>query len=181
VNPLSFEEPSQLRARPADSHLERRNADARERRHFIVTQFFDVLEQKRFSLVQLDLVERVLNLLEHCRTLSRLLNRDSVQLDVVPNEPLRAFGATPGDRATFVAHDLKQPRRNVLGVPASREAPEGAHERRLDCFIRVVAVPEQSHCETVAPIAMPIDEDGKQISVPFQNQGNDFGVRTWLH
>ncbi|HKT08516.1 MAG TPA: hypothetical protein VJR24_11515 [Gemmatimonadaceae bacterium] len=181
MNPLSLEELPQLCARPADSHLERRNADACERRHFIVTQLFDVLEQERFPLVQLHLVERELDFLEHCFAVRRLLDRDPIQLIFIPNETLRAFAATPGDRATLVAHDLKQPCRKVLWIPASCEAPEGAHERRLDCFIRVVAVPEQSHGETVAPIAMPIDENGIKISMPSKNQGDNFGVRTRLH
>ncbi|HEX6809123.1 MAG TPA: hypothetical protein VF118_14140 [Gemmatimonadaceae bacterium] len=181
MNLLSLEESPQQTTRPADSHLERRNAGTRERGHLVVAQLFDVLEQKRFSLVDLDAIERVLDFLEHRGALGWLLDGHPIQLIFIPNEPLRTFGATPGDRATFVAHDLKQPRRKVLPVPTSREAPEGAHERGLDCFIRVVAVPEQSHGETVAPIAMPVDENSIRIGVPSKNQGDDFGVRTWLH
>jgi len=51
----------------------------------------------------------------------------------------------------------------------------------LDCFIRVVAVSEQSHGETVTPITMPIDEIGVRVGVPSKNLGDNFGVRTWLH
>ena len=181
MNPLSLEELPQLRARPADSHLERRNAHTGERGHLVVTQLFDILEQKRFSLVQVDLVQRVLDFLEHGRARGRLFHGDPVQLILVPDEPLRTLRPAPGDRATFVAHDLKQPRRKVLGVPASGESTEGTHERRLDCFIRVVAVSEQSHGETVAPIAVPIDENGVRVGVPSENLSDNFGIRTWLH
>lgn len=69
----------------------------------------------------------------------------------------------------------------MVAVPTSRESTESADERRLDCFIRVIAVPEQAHGETVAPIAMPIDENGIRIGVPSENLGDDFGVRTWFH
>lgn len=69
----------------------------------------------------------------------------------------------------------------MIVVPTSDESPEGTHERGLDCFIRIVAVSEQPHGETVAPIAIPIDENGIRIGVPSENLGDDFGVRTWLH
>src|SRR6185312_15691772 len=159
MNPLSFEELPQLRARATHPHLERRNAGAGERRHLVVAQLLHVLEQKRFPLVQLDLVERELNFLEHRRGLGGLLDRRLVQLVVVADEALCPLGATTGNRAALVAHDLEKPPRKVIPVPTSRESPERAHERRLQCFIRIVAIAEESYGEPITAVAMTIDED----------------------
>src|SRR5581483_6953914 len=52
---------SQSIARPLDPHLQRGDANTRERRHLLVTQLLDVLEEKRLPQQRVQLTEHPLN------------------------------------------------------------------------------------------------------------------------
>ena len=66
-----------------DTHLQRRHPNSREPRHLVVTHVFDVLEQKRFSLLRTQTVQRAIDLLAPRRAIGRMIVRRGKQREII--------------------------------------------------------------------------------------------------
>src|SRR5688500_5360631 len=56
-----------------DAHFQRRYSDAGQLGHLLVSHLFDVLQQKRFALIIVQLTERELNFLAPCGPIFRVI------------------------------------------------------------------------------------------------------------
>src|SRR5437763_12848223 len=79
-----------------DPHFQGRDADSGNLRHLVVSQFFDILQKKRFTLVSAELAEGALDLLPPHRLLCRMLLRGVEQCCLIMYERLSpAHSACP--------------------------------------------------------------------------------------
>src|SRR5688572_29892866 len=154
---LLKEHPQPL-ARSLDAHLQRRYANAGQLGHLLVPHFFDVLQQKRFALIVVQLSERELNLLAPRRGLFRVIFGRVEQCNLVAYERLVApTAARPGCSAA-ICENPKEPRSEPRRVLTLGERSEGAHERILQRLLGILSVAEHASREPCVLRLVPGDQ-----------------------
>src|SRR5581483_7312769 len=81
------------------AHLERRYTNSRELRHLLVSQILDVLQQKRFPLLQTQPLQRSIDLFAPGGLLGGMLLRRIEKRHLVRDERTRSTAAPCADRA----------------------------------------------------------------------------------
>src|SRR5512139_1752572 len=113
-------------ARSFDSHLQGGHTDTGERRHLIVPQFLDMLQQERLPLILIEPLQGAYQFLTPCRALGRVLFGGTEEGDVVVDE--RALPATPpcSGSPAAIGQDAEEPRREPLRVITLGQRSKGA-------------------------------------------------------
>src|SRR6185503_19084517 len=149
---------SQSVTRALHSHFQRRHANTRLGRHFLVTHLFDVLQQECFAEQGIQLGKHALHELlifsRPCRTAVRRIH----QQRFFPNEDPLALTSPRRNASTLVYKDPVQPRTELVPLLILPERSVRAEKGGLQCVLRVVAVAQHSHCKTRAAFVVAINQ-----------------------
>src|SRR5688572_25445068 len=154
-----------------DAHFQRRYANAGQLGYLLVPHLFDVLEQKRFALIVVQLGERALNLFTPRGSLLRMILGRIEQSNLVANESLFAPTAARSGRPTPICEDPKEPRTESRRVITLGERSERTHERILQRLLGILSVAEHASCEPCVLRLVPGDQRRVGRGVAGQDAG----------
>src|SRR5215203_5934450 len=146
-----------------DPHFQGRDTDAGDLGHLVVSQFFHVLQEKRFSLVGAQFTERAVDLLPPHRLLRRMLLRRIEQGGLIVYECLSPSHAPCPTRPTPIDEDAEQPRTESLGVLAARQRSVRAGERILQRLLRIFPIAQ--HVHGIPRVLVPVSRDERAVRV----------------
>src|SRR4029077_13183036 len=102
-------------------HLQRRNTDSRELRHFIVAHVFDVLQQKRFSLLGTQMLQGAIDFFTPRSALRRVILRRLENSGLVDDERLRPAPPSRSQRSAAIDENTEQPCAEALRILTPRQ------------------------------------------------------------
>src|SRR5712691_7089707 len=159
-----------------DSHLERRNARSRHRRHLFVAHPLDVLQDERLALFGRQRGQRTLHqghlltAFERRPSIRAVRKRRRVaERDVVRVPPREMAAATiPGNPV--------QPAAQALGIAVLCQMPVGAHETLSYRVGRGVGIPEHTRREAKQARLVSPDENPKRLPIAAQHPGDYLNI-----
>ena len=175
-----MEQHSQPLARSFDSHFESGDTDTGDRRHFIIPQIFNVLQEEGLPLIRVESLQGAIQLFTPCRALSRVLLGGTEEGDFVVDEC--ALPATPprSGSPAAISQDAEEPRSKTLGFITLGQRSIGPDEGILQRFFRVFSTTE--HPYGIPAVLSPIPRHDHSIcpAVASQDTSHDCGITVVL-
>src|SRR5205823_5654884 len=150
-----------------------------ERGNLRVRQFLDVLQNERFAVDRIDLIERTLDVGTVLRSLyGSAPIRDRVHL---AGDATGSHGTAKGTGATFVYDDPEEPVLELLRLAVPGNGLEGSQVRGLEGLVRDVVVAEHTHREAGAHVAITANEAGERGYLSLGRGGDELAIGELSH
>lgn len=166
--------------RSFDPHLQGGNSDTGDRRHLIVPQVLDVLQQECLPLIRIQALQGTFQFFSPCRAFGRVLLGGAKEGDVVVDE--RSLPATPprSGSPAAISQDAKEPWSETLRVITLGQRSIGSDEGVLQGLFRIL--PTTEHSYGISPVLSPISrhDHGVGPGVSSQDTSHDRGITVVL-
>src|SRR5689334_20881059 len=161
---------TQSLARPLHTHLERRDARARDGSYLLVAQPFDVVQQERFPLISPQLVERPRHLFTERRPFFRVRLRGFGKYGVrLIREHFLPPPADGAHGAGAVHENAEEPRAKPLPLLVPPQGPIGAQEGILHDLFGILAIADEMNGEADVVIEVALDQDRERFDLSVQH------------
>src|SRR5512138_497105 len=160
-----------------DAHLQRRDSDSGQLRHLVVPHLLAVLEQKRFSLLGTQAVQRAIDFLAPRRTVFWMLLRRTEQRRLVSHEGARTPSTSCASGSAPIDQNAKQPSAKALRIFAPRQGAVGAREGVLQRLFRILPIAEHVKRVPRVLVAISFDQFAERLRIPAQHTRDDRCVR----
>lgn len=167
-------------ARSFDPHFQGGNTNTGDRRHVIVPQFLDVLQQECFPLIRIQSLQCAFQFFSPCRSFGRVLLGGAVEGDVVVDE--RSLPAAPprSGSPAAISQDAKEPWSEALRLITLGQRSIGPDEGVLQRFFRVLPTTEHSYGITPELRPISLHDHGIGPGVSSQDTSHDCGITVVL-
>jgi len=168
-------------ARPLHSHLQGRYPIAGDLRHLFIAQLFDVFHEECFALFHVELLQRVLHIVERVTLVDRRIDRRFFQSKLVANDATLA-PAAPNDIApTLVRDDPIEPRGEPPRIAAPVQRAIRADERGLHHVLCIIAIADHADSKPRVSIAIPATQLRECIDVAFGRSADQLFIGSQAH
>src|SRR5688572_29720774 len=162
-------------------HFQRGDTDSGDRRHVIVPQLLDVLEEERLSLIRVEALQGSIQLFSPCRALGRVLFGGAEEGDFVVDE--RSLPATPprSGSPAAISQDAEEPGREALRFITLGQRSISSDEGILQRLFRIFSTTEHSYCITTVLSPVPRHDHGVCPAVSSKDTSHDCGITVVLN
>src|SRR5436190_7215024 len=143
---------------PLHPHFQRRNSNSCQRRHFLITQLFYVLEQECFAKQGIQLGKHTLHQLFIFSGPCRAAVGRVEQEGLFTHEHPVTLIPTSRDATALIYQDPIQPRTELVPLLILPERSIRPQESRLQGVLRVVPISEHAHGKTRAALVVAIHQ-----------------------